>query len=263
MQLLLETHGVFEDLCNEGEATPCPAQTTRLLTVQFVAQFAIVLSPILGVIADRYGALQLMYVTAASGCLGLGLLTLATGFRVDNLVFVAFFLIGIMAMSSAVNTVQVGMLFGPITRQRVNSALNTLFDAGLLTYLALWGIYEEVGCSVQALLGGYLCVRVMCFGGSIYYWRVAVPVENLDGNDDSEEKEDAPAVDSIENISVKEERSIPFIALVEASQADGSKETLNSNVIIINGEAGRPCIPEEQQELGVSDSMANSVDDLR
>lgn len=190
MQLLLEAHGVFEDRCEEGEATPCPAQTTRLLTVQFVAQFAIVLSPILGGIADHFGAVKLMYVSASCGMLGLGLLTLATGLLWDNLVFVAFFLIGVMAMSSAVNTVQVGLLFDAVTRQRVISALNTLFDAGLLTYLALWGIKQLVGCSLPALLLGYLAVGLVCFAGSIHYWRVAVPVDSIVKDNDTEESID-------------------------------------------------------------------------
>lgn len=190
MQLLLEAHGVFEDRCEEGEATPCPAQTTRLLTVQFVAQFAIVLSPILGGIADHFGAVKLMYVSASCGMLGLGLLTLATGLLWDNLVFVAFFLIGVMAMSSAVNTVQVGLLFDAVTRQRVISALNTLFDAGLLTYLALWGIKQLVGCSLPALLLGYLAVGLVCFAGSIHYWRVAVPVDSIVKDNDTEESVD-------------------------------------------------------------------------
>lgn len=190
MQLLLEAHGVFEDRCEEGEATPCPAQTTRLLTVQFVAQFAIVLSPILGGIADHFGAVKLMYVSASCGMLGLGLLTLATGLLWDNLVFVAFFLVGVMAMSSAVNTVQVGLLFDAVTRQRVISALNTLFDAGLLTYLALWGIKQLVGCSLPALLLGYLAVGLVCFAGSIHYWRVAVPVDSIVKDNDTEESID-------------------------------------------------------------------------
>lgn len=194
MQLLLEAHGVFEDRCAEGEPTPCPAQTSTLLTVQFVASFALVASPLLGWIADRYGAVKLMYVTASFGLLGLGLLTLATGFHWDYVVFVAFFLIGIMAMSAAVNTVQVGMLFSDVTRQRVISALNTLFDAGLLTYLALWGIQRLVGCSLPALLLGYFAIGILCFAGSIHFWRVAVPVDCDAEQNASEEVEKMDAV---------------------------------------------------------------------
>ena len=186
MQLLLESRGVYDQLCQEGEPTPCPAQTTRLLTVPFVAQFAIVLSPVMGIIADKYGPFVLMCFASACGIVGLGLMTLAVGLRIDNLIFVAFFLIGIMALSAAVNTVQAGMLFDPVTRQRVISALNTLFDAGLLTYLALWGIQEVTGCSLELLLGCYTAVGVLCFGGSMNYWRVVVPVDVEDEEEDVE-----------------------------------------------------------------------------
>ena len=184
---------------NEGEPTPCPAQTTRLLTVPFVAQFAIVLSPVMGIIADKYGPFILMCFASACGLVGLGLMTLATGLRIDNLIFVAFFLIGIMALSAAVNTVQVGMLFDPVTRQRVISALNTLFDAGLLTYLALWGIQEVTGCSLELLLGCYTAVGVFCFGGSMNYWRVAVPVDVEDGEPTEEENVVASATEECSN----------------------------------------------------------------
>jgi MFS family permease len=206
LQLLLEARGVFDQLCIEGEPTPCPAQTTRLLTVPFVAQFAIVLSPVMGIIADKYGPFVLMCFASACGIVGLGLMTIATGFRIDNLIFVAFFLIGVMALSAAVNTVQVGMLFGPVTRQRVISALNTLFDAGLLTYLALWGIQEATGCSLEVLLGCYTAVGVFCFAGSINYWRVVVPVDVED--EEPTEEEDVFVASPREECSNEEEERV-------------------------------------------------------
>jgi len=264
MKLLLEAHGVFEDRCKVGEATPCPAQTTRILSVMFVAQFSIIFSPILGIIADRYGPVKLMCVSAACGCLGLGLLTLATGLRVDNLIFVAFFLVGVMAMSSAVNSVQVGMLFDPIARQRVISALNTLFDAGLLTYLALW-VQQLTGCSLPVLLGGYLGIGILCFGGSIYYWRVAVPVVNLEETDDVDVEEKAEAVADDTSETCKEEEGNSSIPLVDGVPLEIDQLLVNADESKSYGSSKVPCQEEDVDgmEQGTSDSKADGDDDSR
>ena len=180
LQLMLEDSGAFRDECQEGEEMPCPAQTLRLLQVHFCAQLTLMFTPLAGVIADRYSAKMLMYLVAAVGIMGLILLLLATGFHVNNLLFLSDFLLGLMATSTSVTVVQTGLLFQTVTRQRVISALNTLFDSGALTYLALWAIENALDCGITAIVGGYLGVAVVCYGGAVYYWRIVVPVQEDD-----------------------------------------------------------------------------------
>ena len=177
LQLMLEDQGLFEDECQEGEETPCPEQTSRLLQSHFVAQLTLMFTPISGAIADRYSATTLMICVTSFGILGLVLLIITTSLgTVDNLFYVADFCLGLMTTSTTVMTVQTGLVFTKVVRQRVISALNTLFDAGALTYLALWGIENALDCGVTAIIYGYLAVATFCFGGAIYYWKQVVPV---------------------------------------------------------------------------------------
>jgi hypothetical protein len=59
MQLLFEDHGFFSWKCTDEEDANdevCPAQTAALLNVNMVGQLTQITSPLLGYIADHYGA---------------------------------------------------------------------------------------------------------------------------------------------------------------------------------------------------------------
>jgi len=219
MQLMLEDQGAFDEQCQVNEEAPCLIQTSRLLQVHFIAQFTLMFTPIAGVIADRYSAKALMYLVAALGVLGLILLLVATGFNVDILLFVSDFLLGLMSTCSSVIIVQTGLVFTTGTRQRIISALNSLYDAGALTYLALWAIENALDCGITAIIGGYLGVAVICYGGAIYYWHRVVPIQ---------EDETVPLPEVQEETSTvvdpdKKSREI----LVELSASDAVTSTLD------------------------------------
>lgn len=240
LQLMLEAQGLFEDECQEGEETPCPEQTSRLLQSHFVAQLTLMFTPISGAIADRYSATTLMIFVAFFGVLGLILLIITSSLgTVDNLFYVGDFCLGLMTTSSTVMTVQTGLVFTKIVRQRVISALNTLFDAGALTYLALWGIEQALDCGVTAMIYGYLAVAAFCCGGAIYYWKRVVPVLE----DDTVSEHSSQIVDQTNEMDQDESGNSQRHASEDAdndheSNSDDSKAVPETNntayVVIVN-----------------------------
>lgn len=86
MQLLLEENKNFSDKCPTDEI--CPAQTRSLLNVQLIAQTTQITSPLLGQIADHYGAPKIAYLMTGTTLTGLTLLVIAAAYHVDNLLYV-------------------------------------------------------------------------------------------------------------------------------------------------------------------------------
>jgi MFS family permease len=151
-----------------------------------VGQLTSMTSPILGYIADRYGAKVLANMIALSCWFGLALVLVAAETGVDQLLYIAFACLGLTAWMGGLLAVQTGLYFKGKMQSRVISALNALLDAGSVTYLGVWGIGEWTGASVTVLISGYLVLAVLVFGGALYFWSVAVP--------DSEEEEEADIV---------------------------------------------------------------------
>jgi hypothetical protein len=168
MQLFLEEDGAFSKECAGEEV--CPEQSARLIEVVLVSQVTSALSPGLGWVADRFGSLALMNLLGLSACAGISLLVLASWFKIYELLYLGFILIGIMFVSTSIMTVQTGVVFQGKARRRVISLLNNLLDAGAVTYLFLYEISKATGASFVAITGGYLGLAVLCFGGAAYFW---------------------------------------------------------------------------------------------
>ena len=67
------------------------------------------------------------------------------------------------------------MVFQGRMRARVIFIMNSLFDAGSITYLGLWGLAEAFGWSLTTIASLYLVLAVFCFGGAAYFWTVTEP----------------------------------------------------------------------------------------
>jgi hypothetical protein len=180
MQLLFEDHGFFSWKCTDEDDIDdpvCPAQTAALLNVNMVGQLTQITSPILGYIADHYGAKVLANMMTLTCWLGLALVLVAAETGVDQLLYVAFACLGMTTWMGGLLTIQTGLYFKGKMQSRVIFVLNALFDAGSATYLGIWGIGEWTGASVTVLISGYLILAVLVFGGALYFWSVAVPDE--------------------------------------------------------------------------------------
>jgi hypothetical protein len=240
MQLLFEDHGFFSWKCTdeeEADGEVCPEQTAALLNVNMVGQLTQITSPILGYIADHYGAKVLANMMALTCWLGLGLVLVAAETGVDQLLYIAFACLGMTTWMGGLLTVQTGLYFQGKMRSRVIFALNALFDAGSVTYLGVWGIGEWTGASVTVLISGYLVLAVLVFGGALYFWSVAVPdeeeeteveaiVRKYDATGESSVAVQRTASDDDGNGSGKEKFSFtPPQTLPEAAQLESADGT--------------------------------------
>lgn len=147
-----------------------------------------------------------------AGCLWAGLLLLtisstadsrdSSRIPLDRLLFVAFALLAFAAWTGGLLTVQTGLYFEGHTKSRVIFLLNSLFDAGSLTYLCLWWISTSVPASLTAVASGYLIGSVTVVGAGLFFWKVAVP----ESHDDFSVDEKVSEV-GIERASVGEEET--------------------------------------------------------
>ena len=67
------------------------------------------------------------------------------------------------------------MVFQGRMRARVIFVINSLFDAGSITYLGLWGVAKAFEWSLTAVASCYLALALFCFGGAAYFWTVVEP----------------------------------------------------------------------------------------
>jgi hypothetical protein len=199
MQLLLEANGNYRSRCALDEAEDvCPKQTSSLLRVQLVANLTFMLSPIFGRIADTKGASMSALCMGISIVMGTFLLTMATEFKVDGLLFPAFICLGIGTGNGFVLTVHTGLYFTGSSRSRVIFTLNSVLDAGGVTYLGLWGIRELTSdaANVSHICAGYLCLAVVLVTGHVYFFFVSVP---------EDEQERSKVIKSADNVHEESE----------------------------------------------------------
>ncbi len=164
-----------------------------------VGQLMLLTTPLLGAIADHYGSPALMNVLGLSGIIGLVFLVISVELGIDWMLFPTFIGMGLMAMSSSIMTVKTSLefegpwvsrcvyrtmlktfwCFGSATKdpsynlsKRSISALNTLYDAGSITYLALWAIKKKYDLSMTVIAISYLSIAIVTFGCAMYCWRI-------------------------------------------------------------------------------------------
>jgi MFS family permease len=184
----METNGSFSNECTQEEQENdeiCSEQTSKLIKVGLVIPCVQVASPLLGWLVDRFGTKKAAYAQACLGIVGLTLIILASAMLWDALLFVGYIFLGLHTWTAMLLVVQLGLYFEGHTISRVIFVLNTVFDAGTITYLGLWGIQEGTGASTPSILGGYLGVAIILYALSIYYWTVAVPA----GSSEEEEQD--------------------------------------------------------------------------
>lgn len=129
-----------------------------------------IVSPVLGHVADSYGSDILMHGLGTFGITGISLLMIASTTGADWMLFVAFGFLYLMFYSGSIMITKTGLLFDGDARRRVISVLNSLLDAGSMTYLILLKVYQGVQATFVQVIGGYLGVAVVCFGTSSYQW---------------------------------------------------------------------------------------------
>lgn len=177
MQRMLEASGAFASVCPAGTTKfPCPQQSTTIINVQFIATTTNTLTPFIGQAIDVYGAPAVAtYFMSPCAVVGAGVLVVASYLAVDKLYYVGFCLLGLATFSGSLLSVQVGLYFTGKTQVRAIMLLNTLFDAGSVSYLLLWAILEYFKLSFSMITVIYFVLAIIQYGGGIYYWNTAEP----------------------------------------------------------------------------------------
>jgi len=172
MQLILEEDRAFEWKCGEGEEIPCSDQSKSLLIIPMIAySCAVVFSPLMGYLSDSRGPLALMIFLGVSGCIGIGLITIASAVY-DQLYSLGFIFIGFMFIGVSIIIQPTGLVFqdNEKAQRLVISILHALIDAGSVTYLLLYHLVTSTNISPIQTFVGYLVFAILSFAGGIYYW---------------------------------------------------------------------------------------------
>jgi len=141
----------------------------------------------------------------------------------------------------------------PETTQKIISTLNTLFDAGALTYLVLHQMAQWIDSKSGWILVGYLGFAVVTFGGAVLsWWYVLQKKKNKEGTKlygvDNVESCEVPSVESINKQVDDMERAGGFPA--------GRLETpLFSTSTTIAGTKESPSNNSEEEDLPISEFL--------
>jgi hypothetical protein len=133
-------------------------------------------APLLGYIVDHIGAPH--FVTLMSSCAMIGMSLVAVGINVEStefLLYIGFTVMSTCTWMGSLTIVQLGFYFQGHTASRVIFFLNTLFDAGALTYWFLWFIQKQTSGSVTHIWYGYMAMAAVIYAVLIFLWRAAVP----------------------------------------------------------------------------------------
>lgn len=127
------------------------------------------------------------------------------------------------------------MVFDGKLQGRVIFALNSLFDAGSITYLGLWGISESSGASLSVVATGYLVGSIVLFGGATCLWTLVVRGEISTGEEISTAGKPRP-----EEVSAPRSQSAP-------ETTSNANAIVSSSIVTVDGEASRdtPALNEE------------------
>ena len=208
MQIILEENGNYGHLCSGDDSdstagtTSCPEQRSALLLVSTITSFMFVTAPFWGYLIDHRGPLLGIILSSVLVWTGLSCLTTASFFpggAIDPLLYLAFTCLMFVSILSNILFIHAGLVFDkPESTQRAISILNTLFDAGALTYLILYQMTLALTTQTAPgwVLVGYLGLSVIVYGGAVWSWQRVSKEETrrLQSNYSTreEDKQDSP-----------------------------------------------------------------------
>lgn len=177
MQRMLELAGAFAYLCDEdSDADSCAEQSQTLINIGFMTSTLSVVTPLLGTAIDRYGAPTVAYFMCGCGLLGSGLLVVVSALHTSAsswMYWIAFGLLGLETFTGSLLSVQVGLLFRDVTQIRIIMWLNSLFDAGSVSYLLLWTVQESLDWTFVQVAGLYFGIGLTLYIPAVYYWTIS------------------------------------------------------------------------------------------
>ena len=171
MEVMLEKDGAFShDVCTTSS---CNTQAHDLIQVSIIAAVLAQLStPVSGAISDRYGPVVLQSILCIIGCCGIGLILISSMTHTSWILYLAFILIGFMAMGTAPMIMQLAELYSLETsRRRVITTLESLWAVGGgFGYWILWAL-TKAGIPFRVVIGCYLAVGFIVYATTIAVWK--------------------------------------------------------------------------------------------
>lgn len=212
MQRMLESAGAFLYQC-AGDAADtlddggCSAQGQTLINIGFMASTLSVVTPLMGSAIDHYGAPTVSYFMCLCGLFGSGLVVIAAVMGTSWIYWIAFGLLGLETFTGSLLSVQVGLFFQGVKQVRIIMWLNSLFDAGSVSYLFLWAVQESFDWTFLQVAMAYFGLSLVLFVPSAYFWTLAVPEEKSAGDTETaplQEASEAKDDESESTISVSQ-----------------------------------------------------------
>jgi len=204
MQLMLEQDGTYQDLCydddgndennngnDDASGTSCSEQSIVLVRFQLVGHLVgAFFAPFLGLLADWWGAVFILKTVTAFCVGGISLCMVASATQVHWLYYIAFSLFGLLLYGTSLMTVETGLVMDTAKQQRmVISLLNTLIDAGTFAFFFLHLIQTSTQASFVLVLGVYLGLAVLSFGGAAVFWKQTIRLMEHDQQEQQHQKE--------------------------------------------------------------------------
>jgi len=122
-------------------------------------------------------------------------------------------------------------------RSRVIFLLNSLFDAGSITYWGLWGIGQLApSLTFQSLIQIYFALAVVVYGLAVFFWTFAAPLDGNHNDDDEVEEDQEEEAGNPTEDADKQLRGCGGEALVAAS-SNSSGPQLDEHVLSIRRDA--------------------------
>lgn len=278
--LKLEENGSYSQECTaEEQATGvvCQDQRAKFIQIALLIPALQVLSPLFGYILDLTGPVKTAYAQGLAVILGLALILVGTtNTWADPLLFVGFAFVGVNTWLGSLLIIQLGLYFDGHTISRVIFGLNTLFDAGSITYLILWWISRQIASqnAVSITIGAYAAVGAVLYAASAYYWTVTKKTSDESSNDvaDAEDGAEEPVIrpstryshferlDATNNLSEALQNNIPARISRRMSLPNLNLSWHGRRLSLFdNGNASEP-LNSPTRRLGVSSELASRSD---
>jgi MFS family permease len=220
--LMLEREGVYAELCNSYEPTPCVAQSERFSLCFTLACFILsFLSLPAGIFLDNFGPRYTMMFSSAFVFTGLLGFAYADSKHFD--IFLPSFILlasgGIMIMMSSF---PVSFLL-PKYQAGILASISCLFDASSLIFSIFLQLNINFGLKRKQLFTGYAFVSLFILLPPIFLWKEMEKQILNDG--DNDDKEDEKIADKESNGNFQDMEDLQLDSVI----GDGKNEYTNGN----------------------------------
>ncbi|CEM01492.1 unnamed protein product [Vitrella brassicaformis CCMP3155] len=239
IQLFLIQEHQYEELCDQHEKAPCPAQLRKLSNIYTVGSFVIILMALPGgFFLDQVGPQATVALSAILNVIGLVLFGASDSKTFDYFAFSY----AVMAAAGAL-----AMFAGfpvsfvlPEYQTLILSGVSCCFDASCIIFQIFYTLNQWTGVSRKGLFWGYSVVAILVMGPIFYFWSLIK----------AEERRQAE-MEGGKDIYVSMSDESTHIASSELEPSDMPLAMPGASEVIATGQgrtAGEDTAPEKDEE---------------